>query len=135
MTANDGDLHVASGSPPAGARLDALAAVLAASCALRLRAIALAGGPTPDVHLEELRRLLVRRAGRRVGLTRRRQIRHALDAAGSGRPGAITDADRHALVRDLGELDRALGPVSRIGIGVAAAGADQADAPLAGAIG
>jgi hypothetical protein len=95
------------------AALDALVAVLAASCSRRLAVVAARGGPTPEEHLDELRRLLVRREGRRVGLTRRRQLRHALEAARTGRPGAITAADRHALVRDLRELDRALAPVTR----------------------
>jgi hypothetical protein len=97
--------------------LDALAAVLSVSCALQLRAIAHRGGPTPDAHVEELRRLLVRREGRRAGLARRRQIRHAVEAAASGRPGAITAGDRQALVRDLRELERALGPAARVGAG------------------
>lgn len=95
--------------------LEAHAAVLAASCALRLSRIARLGGPDPAHHLEELRRLLVRREGRRAGWTRRRQIRHAIDAAGQGRPGAIAVGDRLALVRDLRELDRALGHVTRVG--------------------
>jgi hypothetical protein len=93
--------------------LDALVAVLAASCSRRLAIVAARGGPSPDEHLDELRRLLVRREGRRVGLTRRRQLRHALDAARTGRPGAIAAADRHALARDLRELDRALTSVTR----------------------
>jgi hypothetical protein len=95
------------------AALDSLAAVLAASCSRRLALVAARGGPSPEEHLDELRRLLVRREGRRTGPTRRRQLRHALDAARTGRPGAITAADRHALVRDLRELDRALTPVTR----------------------
>jgi hypothetical protein len=95
------------------AALDALVAVLAASCSRRLAVVAARGGPSPEEHLDELRRLLVRREGRRAGLTRRRQLRHALEAARTGRPGAITAADRHALVRDLRELDRALAPVTR----------------------
>jgi hypothetical protein len=95
------------------ASLDALVAVLAASCSRRLALVAARGGPSPDEHLDELRRLLVRREGRRVGLTRRRQLRHALEAARTGRPGAIAAVDRHALVRDLRELDRALTSVTR----------------------
>jgi hypothetical protein len=102
--------------------LDALAAVLSVSCALQLRAIAHRGGPTPDAHVEELRRLLVRREGRRAGLARRRQIRHAVEAAASGRPGAITAGDRQALVRDLRELERALGPAARVGAGRSTSG-------------
>jgi hypothetical protein len=109
--------------------LDALAAVLSVSCALQLRAIAHRGGPTPAVHVEELRRLLVRREGRRVGLARRRQIRHAVEAAASGRPGAITAVDRQALVRDLRELERALGPAARVGAGRCPSG-DAAALPL-----
>jgi hypothetical protein len=95
--------------------LDALAAVLAVGCAIRLRAIAERGGPSPEAHAEELRRLLVRREGRRAGLARRRQIRHAIEAAASGRPGAIAPGDRQALVRDLRELERALVSVDRAG--------------------
>jgi hypothetical protein len=95
--------------------LDALAAVLAVGCAIRLRAIAERGGPSPEAHAEELRRLLVRREGRRAGLARRRQIRHAIEAAGSGRPGAIAPGDRQALVRDLRELERALVSADRVG--------------------
>jgi hypothetical protein len=97
------------------AELEARAAVLAAGCALRLQAITRLGGPAPDLHLEELRRMLVRREGRRTGATRRRQIRHALAAASSGRPGAIRPADGPALVRDLAELHRALGTAVRVG--------------------
>jgi hypothetical protein len=114
VTAHDHDGGGGSSDRDATA-LDALAAVLAASCALHLRTIARRGGPDPDQHLDELRRRLVRREGRRTGLTRRRQIRHALEAARRGRPGAIAAADRHALVRDLRELDRALRPAARVG--------------------
>jgi hypothetical protein len=95
--------------------LDALAAVLAVGCAIRLRAIAERGGPSPEAHAEELRRLLVRREGHRAALARRRQIRHAIEAAASGRPGAIAPGDRQALVRDLRELERALVSVDRAG--------------------
>jgi hypothetical protein len=109
----------AAAVPPArdglSADLEARAAVLAAGCALRLRASARLGGPDPELHLEELRRLLVRREGRRPGLARRRQIRHALDAALSGRPGDIRPADGPTLVRDLAELHRALGGAVRVG--------------------
>jgi hypothetical protein len=91
-------------------RLDARAAVLAARCATRLRASARSGGPSVDEHLEELRRLLVRRDGRRGGLTRRRQRQHVLDAVRSGRVGAVRPGDRSALVRDLDALLHALDP-------------------------
>jgi hypothetical protein len=114
--------------------LDAVAAVLSVSCALQLRAIAHRGGPSPEEHVEELRRMLVRREGRRAGLARRRQIRHAITAAVNGRPGAITPGERQALVRDLRELERALAPAARVGtrtVGIPAtsATADGACAP------
>jgi hypothetical protein len=95
--------------------VDAAAAVLAVSCALHLRAIAHRGGPPPEEHVEELRRMLVRREGRRAGLARRRQIRHAVRAAATGRPGAILPGEGQALVRDLRELERALAPAARVG--------------------
>jgi hypothetical protein len=104
-------------TPPVAGSLDALAAVLSVSCALQLRAIAHRGGPSPAAHVEELRRMLVRREGRRAGLARRRQIRHAVEAVASGRPGAIAAGDRQALVRDLRELERALVPAARVGAG------------------
>jgi hypothetical protein len=95
--------------------LDAAAAVLAVSCALHLRAIADRGGPSAEEHVEQLRRMLVRREGRRAGLARRRQIRHAVRAAATGRPGAILPGERQPLVRDLRALDRALSPAARVG--------------------
>jgi hypothetical protein len=96
---------------------DAVAAVLAVSCALHLRAIAHRGGPSPEDHVEQLRRMLVRREGRRAGLARRRQIRHAVRAAATGRPGAILPGERQPLVRDLRALERALSPAARVGSG------------------
>jgi hypothetical protein len=114
--------------------LDAVAAVLSVSCALQLRAIAHRGGPSPEEHVEELRRMLVRREGARAGLARRRQIRHAITAAVDGRPGAIAPGERQALVRDLRELERALAPAARVGtrtVGIPATSAttDGASAP------
>jgi hypothetical protein len=97
--------------------LDATAAVLAVSCALHLRAIAHRGGPSPEDHVEQLRRMLVRREGRCAGLGRRRQIRHAVRAAATGRPGAILPGERQPLVRDLRALERALSPAARVGSG------------------
>jgi hypothetical protein len=110
-----GDALDHSAGPRSTSNLDALAAVLAVSCALQLRAIAHRGGPSPEEHVEELRRLLVRREGRRAGLARRRQIRHAIGAAVTGRPGAIQPGERQALVRDLSELERALASAVRVG--------------------
>jgi hypothetical protein len=111
------ELPVPSTSPAAERHdhraLEGRAAVLAASCAVALRDVAGRGGPPVDVHLDELRRLLVRREGRRSGIARRRQIRHAVEAVRAGRPGAIHGPDRHALVRDLEVLRHALEPRRR----------------------
>jgi hypothetical protein len=99
-----------------GPSLEATAAVLAARCARAVATIAEVGGPGAAVHLEELRRLLLRREPR-APRGRRRQIERAIIAAGAGRPGAIAPDDRVALVRDLRDIDRALGSALRIGAG------------------
>ncbi|MFA9432063.1 hypothetical protein [Egicoccus sp. AB-alg2] len=111
------------GTATAEATVETRAAVLSARCAVLLRTIARQGGPEPDDHLAQVRRLLARRA-RHVGRTRRRQLRAALYSAERGRPHPVPAEDVATLVRDLEMIEHVLRHVARVG----------ANAPLAAAV-
>jgi hypothetical protein len=77
----------------------ARAAVLAARCLIALSGRTAANGVEVDDHLALLRAAMVGEA--RPGLRRRRQLDRALQAAGSGRTGAVDVDELPVLLQDL----------------------------------
>ncbi len=92
---------------------------IAGRCRELLAAIAAQGGPAPDEHLEQVRRLLARR-GHPLDRARRSRLASALLAAagGPGTPGR-SERELRSLVRDLRAVERVLREVARIGAAAA----------------